>query len=208
VIRSERESNNVRRVEGASPIKTQHIYPYDMAATLAQGEHCSLTERRADEATRDVVSWLKCEYLKDHEGDVFQGIVSSVAGFGLFVELSDLYVEGLVHVTNLAGDYYHFDPVKQRLIGERSGQIYQLGDKVTVQVARVNLDDRKVDLLLLATERKKRKSAAAYLDKDTNKGRDKKAKNAKKAKTRSKKDSVKKKSKKTGAKKTNRASRT
>lgn len=109
------------------------------------GKHCSVTERRADEATREVVSWLKCEYMQDKLGQVFQGTISAVTGFGIFVELNDIYVEGLVHVTSLKNDYYAFDAVKHRLVGERGGHVYRLGDPVTVLVARVDLDERKID---------------------------------------------------------------
>ncbi|WP_026069210.1 ribonuclease R [Legionella tunisiensis] len=109
------------------------------------GKHCSSTERRADEATREVVSWLKCEYMQDKLGHVFQGTISAVTGFGIFVELDEIYVEGLVHVTSLRNDYYAFDAVKHRLIGERSGHTYRLGDTMTVLVARVDLDERKID---------------------------------------------------------------
>ncbi|WP_043872676.1 ribonuclease R [Legionella massiliensis] len=109
------------------------------------GKHCSSTERRADEATREVVSWLKCEYMQDKLGQVFQGTISAVTGFGIFVELDDIYVEGLVHVTSLRNDYYAFDPVKHRLVGERGGHVYRLGDKMTVLLARVDLDERKID---------------------------------------------------------------
>jgi ribonuclease R len=109
------------------------------------GKHCSETERRADEATREVVSWLKCEYMQDKLGQVFRGRISAVTGFGLFVELDEVYVEGLVHVTSLKNDYYAFDPSKHRLVGERGGHVYRLGDKMTVLVARVDLDERKID---------------------------------------------------------------
>lgn len=109
------------------------------------GRHCSSTERRADEATREVVAWLKCEYMQDKLGQVFSGHISAVTGFGLFVELDDIYVEGLVHVTSLKNDYYKLDAVKHRLVGERSGQIYHLGDKMSVLVARVDLNERKID---------------------------------------------------------------
>ena len=105
-----------------------------------------MTERRADDATREVQSWLKCEYLRDHVGDEFNGVVSAVTTFGLFVELDDLYIEGLVHVTNLPGDYYRFDRAQQRLVGERTGQTFALGASLRVLVAAVNLDERKIDL--------------------------------------------------------------
>ena len=109
------------------------------------GKHCSATERRADEATREVVSWLKCEYMQDKLGQVFRGRISAVTGFGIFVELDDIYVEGLVHVTSLKNDYYAFDAVKHRLVGERGGHVYRLGDNMTVLVARVDLEERKID---------------------------------------------------------------
>ena len=104
-----------------------------------------MSERRADEATRDVVNWLKCEFMKDRVGESFPGVITAVTGFGLFVELTDIYVEGLVHVTALPGDYYHFDPVHHRLAGERTGRSFRLGDTVEVRVMRVDLDERKID---------------------------------------------------------------
>ena len=104
-----------------------------------------MTERRADEATRDVVTWLKCEFMLDRVGESFEGVITSVTGFGIFVELVDIYVEGLVHVTALPGDYYQFDAVHHRLSGERSGRSFRLGDTVEVIVARVDLDERKID---------------------------------------------------------------
>lgn len=109
------------------------------------GKHASMTERRADEATREVITWLKCEYMQDKLGQVFKGRISAVTGFGIFVELDDIFVEGLVHVTSLTSDYYTFDSVKHRLIGTRGGRVYHLGDKMTVLVARVDLDERKID---------------------------------------------------------------
>ncbi|MGH8603419.1 MAG: S1 RNA-binding domain-containing protein, partial [Gammaproteobacteria bacterium] len=112
------------------------------------GEHCSTAERRADEATRDAIAWLKCEYMLDKIGDRYQGVISSVTPFGLFVELKDIYVEGLVHVTSLKDDYYHFDPMRHRLTGERSGVVYRLAQTVRVQLTRVNLDEKKIDLVL------------------------------------------------------------
>ena len=91
------------------------------------------------------MGWLKCEYMQDKLGQVFPGRISAVTGFGIFVELDDIYVEGLVHVTSLKSDYYSFDAVKHRLVGERSGKVYRLGDKMTVLVARVDLNERKID---------------------------------------------------------------
>ena len=110
------------------------------------GEHCSMTSRRADEATRDVSDWLKCEFMQDRVGEVHDGIISGVTGFGIFVELSDIYIEGLVHITALKNDYYQFDAAGHRLLGERTRKVYRLGDKVLVKVVRVNLDDKKIDL--------------------------------------------------------------
>ncbi|PVZ70416.1 ribonuclease R [Pelagibaculum spongiae] len=112
------------------------------------GEHCSSTERRADEATREVTNWLKCEYMQDKIGMDFEGSVSGVTGFGLFVQLDDIYVDGLVHVTSLGNDYFHFDSAKHRMSGERTGKSYRLGDRLTVKVVKVSLDDKKIDFEL------------------------------------------------------------
>jgi len=144
VIHSKQNTPHVRRA-GAMTIPKARIYPYDEAALEQLGEQCSMSERRADEATRDVVNWLKCEFMKDRVGESFPGVVTAVTGFGLFVELTDIYVEGLVHVTALPGDYYHFDPVHHRLAGERTGRSFRLGDTVEVKVMRVDLDERKID---------------------------------------------------------------
>jgi len=127
-------------------------YVYDHNAMLALGESCSLYERRADLATRDAADWLKCDYLQKHVGQEFEGLVTSVTGFGLFVQIKDLLIDGLVHVTSLKRDYYHFDAVHHRLVGEQTGRIYQLGDSVTVQVARVDMDERKIDFDLVRSE--------------------------------------------------------
>jgi ribonuclease R len=122
---------------------------YSDEEMLKLGEHCSMTSRRADEATRDVSDWLKCEFMQDRVGETYEGIISGVTGFGLFVELSDIYIEGLIHVTSLKNDYYQFDAVGHRLMGERSRKTYRLGDSVTVKVVRVDLDDKKIDLELI-----------------------------------------------------------
>ncbi|MCB1919098.1 MAG: ribonuclease R [Candidatus Competibacteraceae bacterium] len=128
-------------------------FPFTHADLVGLGEHCSMTERRADEAVRDAVEWLKCEYMLDKVGQVFDGIITAVTGFGLFVELRGVYVEGLVHVTALRNDFYRFDPIGHRLQGERSGQIYRLGDALRVQVARVDLDERKIDFEPVESQR-------------------------------------------------------
>jgi ribonuclease R len=109
------------------------------------GKHTSMTERRADEATREAVAWLKCEYMQDKLGEVFTGRISAVTSFGLFVVLDEVFVEGLVHISSLKNDYYQFDAVQHRLVGGRGGTVYHLGDAMTVLVARVDLDERKID---------------------------------------------------------------
>jgi len=124
------------------------------------GEHCSMTERRADEATREAVDWLKCEFMQDKVGETFHGVISGVTGFGFFVELSKVYVEGLVHISTLPNDYYRFDAIKHMLYGERAGRHFRLGDMVEVRVAKVNLDDKEIDFVLaeeLVSHPKKKK---------------------------------------------------
>ncbi|MCS2149423.1 ribonuclease R [Scandinavium manionii] len=126
---------------------------YSMEEMLQLGQHCSMTERRADEATREVSDWLKCDFMQDQVGNVFPGVIASVTGFGFFVRLSDLFIDGLVHVSSLDNDYYRFDQVGQRLIGESGGQTYRLGDRVEVRVEAVNMDERKIDFSLISSER-------------------------------------------------------
>jgi ribonuclease R len=113
------------------------------------GAHCSANERRADEASRDVEAWLKCRYMREHLGEEYSGRVSAATSFGLFVQLDGLYVEGLVHITELGGEYYRFDEVKQELRGERTGVRYAVGSRVRVQVSRVDLDGRKIDFRMV-----------------------------------------------------------
>ncbi len=149
LIRSNKQKAHVRKVAGVAPLSRKEMYPYELKDMQAFGETCSMTERRADAASYDVVDWLKCEYVQDRVGDEFTGTVSSVTAFGLFVELRDIYVEGLVHITALKNDYYQFDPVRHELRGERSGTVYHMGDVVQVKVVRVDLDDRKIDLVML-----------------------------------------------------------
>ena len=110
-------------------------------------DHLSMTERRADDASRDVEQWLKCEYMRDKVGESFNGVISGVAGFGLFVELTEVFVEGLVSVRDLKEDYFNFDDVHHQLKGQRGGRIYRLGDLINVKVASVNLDDRKIEFI-------------------------------------------------------------
>ncbi len=125
----------------------QYLYTTENMAQF--GEHCSTTERRADEATREVVDWLKCEFMQDKVGEEFAGTIAGVTNFGIFVELKDVYVEGLVHVTALKNDYYVFDPIRHRLLGERTRKAYRLGDAIRVRVIRVSLDDQKIDFELV-----------------------------------------------------------
>ncbi len=110
-----------------------------------QSQHCSFTERRADEATREVIRWLKAEYMMDQIGEEFDGIISGVTGFGVFVELNEVFVDGLVHITALGNDYFHFEAGKHRLIGERTRKTYRLGDPLRVRVVRVDLDEARID---------------------------------------------------------------
>ena len=121
----------------------------DMLAWQSAGLHCSANERRADEASRDVEAWLKCKYMREHLGEEYAGVVSAVTGFGLFVTLDAMYVEGLVHITELGGEYFRFDEVRQELRGERTGIRFALGSRVRVQVSRVDLDGRRIDFRLL-----------------------------------------------------------
>lgn len=123
-------------------------YPYTLADVQKLGEHFSMTERRADDATRDVTAWLKCEFLRERVGEVFTGVISAVTGFGFFVNLKEVYTDGLVHISALGGDFYHFDRVKHVLTGERTGRNFRLGDEVRVRLTRVDLEDRKIDLEL------------------------------------------------------------
>jgi len=124
-------------------------FTYTLPEMEALGAHCSMAERRADDATRDVNTWLKCEFMRHRVGEEFDGIVASVAPFGLFVDLVGYYIEGMVHVSQLKGDYYEFDAGHQRLVGSRSKQVYGLGQKLRVKLVRVSLDERKIDLELV-----------------------------------------------------------
>ncbi|MEX2469132.1 MAG: ribonuclease R [Pseudohongiellaceae bacterium] len=144
-----KSGKQLKRHEQATKLEKQIIYPYGANDMVELGEHCSITERRADAASYTVVDWLKCEYMQSHVGDEFSGTVASVTSFGLFVELNDIYIEGLVHVTELSNDYYQFDPTTQSLRGERSGVVYHMGDTVQVRVVRVDIDDKKIDLQMV-----------------------------------------------------------
>ncbi len=130
-----------KKETGAALVETQ--------SWEAAGLHCSANERRADEASRDVEAWLKCKYMREHLGEEYGGVVSSATSFGIFVTLDAMYVEGLVHITELGGEYFKFDEARQELRGERSGLRYAIGTRVRVQVSRVDLDGRRIDFLLV-----------------------------------------------------------
>ncbi len=128
--------------------------------------HCSSNERRADEASRDVEAWLKCYFMRDKLGEEYGGMVSGVTSFGIFVQLDALFIEGLVHVTELGSDYFQYDEIKNELRGERTGIRYRLSDRVRVQVSRVDLDARKIDFRLVRdTPLKSQPSRSSALDK-------------------------------------------
>ncbi len=124
------------------------FYQYDEKEVTELGEHCSMTERRADDATREVSDWLKCEFMQDHVGDTFTGVIATVTNFGFFVRLQDFHIEGLVHISSLGKDYYKHDEVRMCLVGEQSNKKYHVGDILDVKVAAVNLEEKKIDLIL------------------------------------------------------------
>ena len=130
-----------------SVLNGKHYSPGDWEQL---GLHCSMTERRADEATRDVVNWLKCYYMRDRIGEEFDGTISAVVPFGVFVALDSVYVEGLVHVSELGEDYFHFDSTKHQMLGERSGQQFRLGDRLRVRLVRADLESGRIDFVLAA----------------------------------------------------------
>jgi ribonuclease R len=113
----------------------------------AMGRHCSETERRADDASRDVENWLKCFYMRDHVGGTFAGTITGVVPFGLFVTLDEYFVDGLVHISELGRDYFQYDGARHMLLGERTGKRFRLADRMTVKLVRVDLDTRKIDLV-------------------------------------------------------------
>lgn len=150
LIHSEQQMSAIVRPDGFA-LNKAYNYPYSIEQVLQLGEHCSMTERRADDATRDVMAWLKCEYIQSEVGNDYAGVVTAVTGFGLFVELKDVYIEGLIHISSLPKDYYHFEAPKQRMIGEHTRKVFRLGDQLSVKVVSVNLDERKIDFELVTT---------------------------------------------------------
>ncbi|BFU59222.1 MULTISPECIES: ribonuclease R [Rodentibacter] len=171
-------------------------YHYSFDEMDLLGDHCSMTERRADDATRETADWLKCEYMQDHIGNEFNGVISSVTGFGLFVRLDELFIDGLVHISTLENDYYQFDAAKQRLIGENSGMQYRLGDKVRVRVEAVHLEQKMIDFSLLSSERKARRTGKTAKEKAKKIFKELPPKIGKRRKSAVKKKEVSKKSKK------------
>ena len=151
LIRNKSDNKHVRKHKSADSLSQKKIYPYQLSDMIQFGENCSTAERRADAASYSVIDALKCEYMQNRVGDEFAGTITSVTSFGLFVELNDIYIEGLVHISELRNDYYHFDPMRHCLTGERSQQVYRLGDSVEVKVVRVDLDDKKIDLQLIGS---------------------------------------------------------
>jgi ribonuclease R len=134
---------------GQKPVKKPPVNARDLQAWEAAGLHCSANERRADEASRDVEAWLKCKFMRDHLGEEYSGVVTAATSFGIFVTLDQLYVEGLVHITELGGEYFKFDEARQELRGERTGIRYAIGTRLRVQVSRVDLDGRRIDFRLV-----------------------------------------------------------
>jgi len=176
----------------------------DYNQVKVQCEHCSMTGRRADEANWDVIKWLKTEYMMDKVGEEYDGIVSGVTSFGLFVELKETYVEGLVHVTELGNDYYHYDPSKHRMVGERTRQTFRLGDEIRIRVMRVDLDEARIDFELLESLSRHRGETV----KNIKSGKPaRKSKGVLRRKKRSSKKSVNKSERKTGGKKSKKKSK-
>jgi len=142
-------SNSARKQAAKDKADGKQKDAKDLTIWDALGVHCSANERRADEASRDVENWLKCFYMKDKLGEEFTGVISGVTPFGIFVQLDELFVEGLVHISGLGtGDYFQYDEARHELRSDRTGKAFKLTDHVTVQVARVDLESRKIDLVL------------------------------------------------------------
>ncbi|GAB2902686.1 ribonuclease R [Microbulbifer echini] len=147
---------SVQRYKHAELLNPATSYPYDKTAMRDLAEHCSTVSRRADKASWEVEAWLKCEYMQDFVGDCFRGVVSSIAHFGLFIELEDIKVEGLIHISALKNDFYNFDAARQRLSGERNKTSYGLGDAVDIRVVRVDMERRKIEFELEGQQGRKK----------------------------------------------------
>lgn len=148
LLRSGKRHSSLKRVRDYIKQDPSQSYPYDMPALLEAGMQVSMTERRADDATRDVIAWLKCEYMQDKVGQEFEGRVSAVRPFGLFVTLIEHSIDGMVHISALGQDYFQFDNERMILQGERSGKVFRAGQPVRVRLMSVNLDERKIDFEL------------------------------------------------------------
>jgi ribonuclease R len=131
-------------------------FPYSPKDMDALGRHCSMTERRADDASRDAIAWLKCEFMRDRIGDVFEGVITGVTSFGVFVQLEDVFIEGLVHVTALENDYYELDAPRHRLVGARTRKVYQLAAPLRVRVVAVDMEQRRIDFEPVDPKRRSR----------------------------------------------------
>ncbi len=131
-------------------------YDYSGRDMERLGAITSAHEKRAEDATRDVEAWLKCQYMEQHLGDEFDGVITGVTNFGVFVQITELLVDGLVHVhvTSLDNDYYHYDAGSQRLVGERTSRTFGLGESMRVKVQRVDMDTRRIDFRPVETRRK------------------------------------------------------
>ncbi len=149
-------------------------YLYSVEELDVLGDHCSMTERRADDATREVSDWLKCDYMQDHIGAEFEATVASVTSFGFFARLNSLFIDGLVHMSQLTDDFYQYDPLKQMLIGEKFRRTFRVGDLVKVRVSSVNMDDKQIDFVLYDAPKKAVKSASSKSKKKTTKSNSKK----------------------------------
>ena len=130
-------------------------YGYNADQTARLGEICSAHEKRAEDATREVEAWLKCQFMETRLGEEYPGVITGVTGFGAFVQIPELQIEGLVHVTSLANDYYQFDAGSYSLIGERTGKRYRLGDVLDVVVARVDMETKRIDFNLVGQRRRR-----------------------------------------------------
>lgn len=153
LLRSKIESAHVRRVAQLKPLLKPEMLVEDKGKLAELAQYVSATERRADLATRDATDWLKCEFMLDKVGEIFPGKISSVTAFGLFVLLDDIFIEGLVHISDLQNDYYHYDDRRHELTGERSKKVFCLADPVTIRVASVNLDDKKIEFSLIVDDK-------------------------------------------------------
>ncbi len=134
-----------RAIKHALSGKKPGSFPYSQKDMGRLGQHCSMTEKRADDATREAIAWLKCDFMLDKIGEEFDGVITAVTSFGVFVQLQDVFVDGLVHVTSLENDYYEFDAPRHRLVGARSKKIYQLSTPLRVRVVAVDMEQRRID---------------------------------------------------------------